>query len=81
MRFLTQFCRQMQLVVKLQPVVNVLRFTADVFVGALVFATAPHAARQRLTETFGQLLLGIFGAFAITHKPSPRSPAVAQSAQ
>ncbi|VEA65743.1 Uncharacterised protein [Serratia plymuthica] len=42
MRPLAQLCRQMQLVWELQPIVNVLRLAADVFVGAFMFAAAAY---------------------------------------
>ncbi|MNH34065.1 hypothetical protein D3C79_946350 [compost metagenome] len=59
-----------QLVGEFQAVVDVLRFTADLLVGAVVLDAAPDSGGQVLAEQLGHLRLA-FGDVMVRHKRSP----------
>ena len=62
-----------QLVGKLEPVIDVLRFTAHMLGGAVVLDAAPDTGGQVLGEQFSQLGLALLYGVMIRHKRSPGS--------
>ena len=66
-----QACIKMQLVRKFQAVVDVLRFTRHVLLGAVVFNATAHTGLQVLLEEGAQFGLCRFGRVMVRHKLSP----------
>ncbi|MNF78310.1 hypothetical protein D3C84_604870 [compost metagenome] len=68
-----QPCVNVQLVRKLQAVVDVLRFTGHVLGGAVVLDAAADTGGQVLGEQFSQFGLGLLYGVMVRHKRSPES--------
>ena len=72
-----QACEKVQLVGEFQPVIDVLRFAADMLFGAVMLDAATYAGFQILLEEGGQLGLGRGNLVMVRHKLLPASRDVA----